>query len=717
MDAKYLKRIYWRITGAVMVIIALGLLASSYFAGQAFEREVIPEIGKKAVTVGASLRNLVERAMVDYKLGFESLYGVDEALTQVVSENAEFASIALADPDGQVRFKGGSLPQGMSDYAQAYAKNNASRDEKLATPSKLGSITSTSGVLVGGQYVVAIPVVAKDAATRVGTLHIGVEDKFVKKIMLELLLDVLVIFVVALFFTLELLNFTAGAKLESGLQGLSEQIDRVKQGDFSTSADMAKGDSEIDRVLARIQHAVKSLNEQYQDLTKALHGRMQGSAVFEKKRLIDAVAAWDDLRKNYKFGSRHSVDTPPAEVGALNRIRAPLFAFILAEELTRSFLPSYIKNLLVPIDGVSPQIIISLPIVLFMLIVAIGQPYLGGWSERIGRRRTMVFGASIAAVGFAATAFAYGLWDLLVWRSLCAIGYAMVFVAAQGYVLDHSGPKDRAKGFALFVGAIMVATVCGPATGGILADNIGARYTFLIAALICILSVLTIKQLPVDVQKRGANLRDTKVPTLREIGSLCLNRRFMVLTGLAAIPAKIVLTGFCFYLVPLYILSLGSTQAMAGRMLLVYAIIMVILVPIAAGFSDAGAKRERFVALGLIVSGLGGLVLLTTGNVLLVFVVVIFLGLGQAVSIASQGALVEDLCGPEIAKYGRDTVYGVYRLLERMGNAVGPLLASVLVIYFNYQGAFVAISALVLFCGVLFALATLSGTQTKEVEA
>jgi MFS family permease len=394
-----------------------------------------------------------------------------------------------------------------------------------------------------------------------------------------------------------------------------------------------------------------------------------------------------------------------------------LFAFILAEELTRSFLPSYIKNLLVPIDGVSPQIIISLPIVLFMLIVAIGQPYLGGWSERIGRRRTMAIGASIAAVGFAATAFAYGLWDLLVWRSLCAIGYAMVFVAAQGYVLDHSGPKDRARGFALFVGAIMVATVCGPATGGILADNIGARYTFLIAALICILSVLTIKQLPGDAQKRGANLRDTKVPNLREIGSLCLNRRFMVLTGLAAIPAKIVLTGFCFYLVPLYILSLGSTQAMAGRMLLVYAVIMVILVPIAAGFSDAGAKRERFVALGLIVSGLGGLALLATGNVLLVFVVVIFLGLGPAVSIASQGALVEDLCGPEIAKYGRDTVYGVYRLLERMGNAVGPLLASVLVIYFNYQGAFVAISALVLFCGVLFALATLSGGQTKAVEA
>ena len=51
----------------------------------------------------------------------------------------------------------------------------------------------------------------------------------------------------------------------------------------------------------------------------------------------------------------------------------------------------------------------------------------------------------------------------------------MVFVAAQGYVLDRTGTQNRAQGFALFIGAIMVATVCGPSIGGILADNIGFR--------------------------------------------------------------------------------------------------------------------------------------------------------------------------------------------------------------------------------------------------
>ena len=112
-----------------------------------------------------------------------------------------------------------------------------------------------------------------------------------------------------------------------------------------------------------------------------------------------------------------------------------------------------------------------------------GQPFLGVYCGRAGYRRTMMIGAGIAATGFVATAFAASVLDLLLWRSLCALGYAMVFVAAQGYVLDHSTTVNRVRSFALFVGAIMAASICGPSIGGILADNIGVRYTFGIAAL------------------------------------------------------------------------------------------------------------------------------------------------------------------------------------------------------------------------------------------
>ena len=40
------------------------------------------------------------------------------------------------------------------------------------------------------------------------------------------------------------------------------------------------------------------------------------------------------------------------------------------------------------------------------------------------------------------------------------------------------------------------------------------------------------------------------------------------------------------------------------------------------------------------------------------------------------------------------------------GNALGPLMASILVVLWGYQGAFIAISALVLVCGIAFTIAT-----------
>ena len=141
-------------------------------------------------------------------------------------------------------------------------------------------------------------------------------------------------------------------------------------------------------------------------------------------------------------------------------------------------------------------------------------------------------------------------------------------------------------------------------------------------------------------------------------------------------------------------------------MLMVYAVMMVVVVPIAARMADRGARREHLVALGLGISGLGGLLLFASGGFLAMFMVVLLLGLGQAISIASQSVLIADHCEDEVRRFGDGAVYGAYRLLERLGNALGPLLAGLLVVYFGYPGAFGAISALVLACSVLFALAT-----------
>ena len=687
LEKNYLWSIYWRLAGVIMVCVVLALAAVSYFSHRVFERELVPETEQKAATIANSVRSLVLKA-TSHGVPFDQLFGVEQTFKGIIEDNKEFDYAAITDAQGAPLFRHGQEPAGAAAF--------------FRTPAVLGMLQQREptwkATRVGSQYFVSVPIAGEKP---LGMLHIGVAKEFVDNVLLEVMLDVLVVLVVSLFFTLELLNFMAGARLASGLGEFAHQVERMRGGDFTASARMRAND-EIGRLLRRIDAAIDHLNVRYEFLVDELERKARAAGAAGRDALKPAMGALEALRAKFRFGS--AVREDDADEMNLNRIRAPLFTFILAEEMTRSFLPTYVSNLLVPIPGLSPQVVIGLPIMLFMLIVALGQPYLGSWSERIGRRNAMLAGSVIATGGFAATSIAFNLYDLMLWRALCAVGYAMVFVAAQGYVLDRTGQANRAQGFALFIGAIMVATVCGPSIGGILADNIGFRPAFAVSSVICALSILAIARLPRDEVRNAASKRPARGPRWREITALVFNRRFMTLTGLAAMPSKIILTGVCFYLVPLYIVSIGNTTAMAGRMLMVYAVMMVLIVPLAASLSDASIRRDRYVSLGLIVSGLSGMLLLLSESFLVVFGVVFLLGLGQSLSIAAQSALVAEHCREEIRIYGHDAVYGVYRLLERLGNALGPLVASLLVVGWGYQYAFVAISAFVFICGVLFTL-------------
>jgi len=681
---------YWRLTGIILLVVMAALAANSYVSNDDFERALVPEMAKKAATVGVSVRSLLLKA-VDQKLEFHELYGVEQTFQEARTDNPDFAYMAATDAKGTILYQQGKAPEG----AEAYFRRPDTL-ARLENPAVTGEFTP-----VGSQYIVSVPIIAPDRA--LGLLHVGIDVRFVDRIVQEMWFDVLVILVVALFFTFELLNFIAGSRLEAGLKSLSGVLERGGRGDFTMTPMGGSSGEAFGGVRRLLENAMARINAEIAALARDVE-----AAAHERKEGMSAVtASLEDLRARFKVGQSPAASSDNER---LAEVRAPLFGFLLAEELTRSFLPAFVKSVMVPIPGLSPQIVVGLPIVLFMLIVALGQPYLGALSERIGHRRMMIYGAGIAAAGFALTALSVTVFDLLLWRSLCALGYAMVFVSAQGLILSYTNAETRAYGFALFVGAFMVATVCGPSIGGILADNIGERATFMISAVLAAASILLIRILPKDPERDRDKLVAV-VPRLFDIRTLLFNRNFMTLTGLAAIPAKILLTGVCFYLVPLYVVSIGTTPAMAGRILMTYAVVMVLMPAVVTPMANNRENREWLVSAGLAVSGLGGLLLLVGGSVPWVFAAVLLIGFGQSLSITAQSALVGDHCKQEMARMGDATVYGVYRLVERMGNAAGPLIASGLVIALGYQNSFVAIGAFVMACGIAFTLAVRAGKR------
>lgn len=292
---------------------------------------------------------------------------------------------------------------------------------------------------------------------------------------------------------------------------------------------------------------------------------------------------------------------------------------------------------------------------------------------------------------------------MLAFRLLTAVGYGAVFVAGQGHVVAQTHAGNRAWGLAMFVGSVLAASICGPAIGGILADRIGYRWTFAVGSSMALLAAFLAWRLLRTAASTSPSPQRHPL-RLRDVGVVLRNPRFLALIGLGAMPAKIILTGFLYYLAPLYLAHLGNSQSATGRIMMLYGLMMVLLTPIAARTADRAGRPLLFVVSGGLLSGAGLLGVLWSASTGMVLFGIVILGVAQAISITPQLSLVPVACAEECKAMRQVTVIGFFRLFERIGSALGPLFAAFLLRTFDYVTAIVAIGGGVGLACILLAL-------------
>lgn len=385
-------------------------------------------------------------------------------------------------------------------------------------------------------------------------------------------------------------------------------------------------------------------------------------------------------------------------------VRPALFLFMLAEELPRPFLPSQARDLAPTLSWISPEALASLPLVAFLATVALLQLPLAVLSERFARRDAFISGAFIAALGYALSGWAssYGVFTGA--RVLSAVGFALVFVAAQGRVVDGSTAADRARSLGIFVRAILVAGLCGPLLGGVIADRLGiAPAWFAAAGLAALGGVVAFRWLEPRRERAPSGIAGE----LAHIGQAWRAPGIPGLLLGCALPAKLILTALCFYLLPLEMQRLGYSGAEIGRMQVINPLLMVIAVPIFARYADRMGALRGFVIGGCFIAGAGAWLVAGGFSLPLVVATLVLLGMGQAASITPQAALVTAYAS-QLGRQSLGSVLGLYRLVERTGSAIGPAAGGWLLAMAGFGPAMAAIGSLVLVgCG-LYALTSRS---------
>lgn len=711
------KKVVVPVILVTMLLIVLSMSALGLVAFRFVNDEIVASLRTNAEVVGANTASRLERG-VGMGIPLSKQVGVRPFLRGIEQKSPAVSGFALIDGEGVRRavvgIQSDSLDRALTSYHggsnQATSEQAGLFSKAWATALQLLAVVNPEKASLGEPELISHDLEA--SGKRVGTLYVAVDRGHVLDALQTTVIDIGVVIGVAILLAFETLLLVISTNISGPLTQLFRILRQLANRDYTSKATIGgaqiirdtlnAANSVVDRVNARALEARRNL-VQMRDNT----GDSGPVKNVTKTSVDDRLSAIG----RFALGSYQRIEAAN-HAGA----RAAAFLFVLAEELLRPFLPLYIEGVTQNAATIDAATLIAIPMSAFLLTTALAGPFVASWSDRVGRRRSFLIGAAVSSVSLVGAAFAVGFADLVVWRALAGIGYAMTFAACQGHVIDKTSEADRTRGLSVFVGGIFGANVCGPALGGILAVRIGYDATILTAAGIAAASAILAYYVMGDRPRQAP--KNKRSFSIFKAGAACAaNPRFLAILVLAAIPAKMLLTGFLFFIVPIMLRDVGVNESSTGRLAMLYGIAALLLMPVFAQLCDRFRAHGVMVGVGALVSGIGLIPLLFSASLMTVAGAILALGAGQAMSISAQASLLTIVGRSEIGEYGSGPVLGSFRMTERLGSAAGPLVAALIAQYYGYVNTAAIFGLGSVALGTLFSALFLSiGIEPEDAE-
>lgn len=363
-------------------------------------------------------------------------------------------------------------------------------------------------------------------------------------------------------------------------------------------------------------------------------------------------------------------------------------------------MPLYAKSL--GADGV----MLGLMIAAFSLSRGFLQPFVGGFSDRYGKKRFLVIGLSIyAAVGLTYV-IAASVGELILIRIVNGVGSAMVVPVAMALVGDLAPMHHEGKYMGMLNIALFAGIGGGPIIGGLFVDSIGTNAAFFAMAGFSVLAALCVLLFLPRTERKTGDMAPPLLPTLRKI---ITRPRFVgvLLSRMGTMIVMIPTLGFLPLLMNTFMKSSGLEIGMvvASRTLVN-----------AALQTPFGKLADKYDRLKLLILGsaiiVAAMFIVPFMHTLLGLVLEFaFMGSGEAFAWPVLGAYAVD-AGHE---FGQGAVMGVFNMAMSAGILVGSLVAG------SFMDALGIRSVFFVVAGIVFAVtvpaAILIGTGRKEPAA
>jgi predicted MFS family arabinose efflux permease len=677
------KRVSRKLVVVALSILLLAMLSVSFLSLQVFERHLTPEIEKKVTTIADIISKDFLYAF-KFQIPLDEMRGVDIYLSGAIRPHKEVKYAVYVDTNGNLLFRNNST---VSAETAVDSDENISLDEELIEHFKRSASAGYSGEMtrVGDYLNLTFPV--KSDKTLHGYLQLGVDADFIQDTLSKILIDVLITLFVSILITLEVLFVLMTLTVMRPVALINKLLNSGQSGDFTKYGEWQSKD-ELGNLIATINDVIRNLNQRYENLiarTKNISSEIGANA---QQKLSDSITT---IQQRYHLSNVTDLKKI-TEVSARD-IRLPLFVYLFGTELSRSFFPIYVKELYQPIPYLSEDMVIALPMSIWVVAMIVATSLGGMAIRKLGIKKVVLGGMMVTAIGLFFTGSAFGIYDLLLWRCITAAGFGIVTVAALLHIAELSEKGRRTRSMGIYVGAMIAASVCGSSIGGILANYIGYGQTFYVAAGMVVLGSLLVMGFLEPHPEQQSTAKASSKFGWGSLARLLFRSRGGILILFSAIPTRIMLTGFLFYMTPLYLLSLGFGPSEIGRMVMCYFLVMYLVSPLGAELADKWNCHRVLLVIGGGFSAIGALIFVFSHNAWVIVVGIACIGLGQSLVTTPQLALIPSVFAPACERFGLSEVLAQFRVVERIGSIGGPLLCAALVGSFGFELTFMVISA------------------------
>ena len=639
-----------------------------------FNAGLRPYLVDKARAVAVSVQQDIEYAM-SIGIPFEEIRGLDQHMDALVREHPEVSAMRV---------------DAVSTGVDGSGAFDSEADTKTGIASLIIYAVSelSSALSLGDEYVDTVSVEVVQNGVVLANVVSHMDESYLNGKMTSVFFDTLVILIAVSLVALEVIVVLSTSQLSEPFLVAERALN------YRAAGDLRQYQGGLGR--GRLSRFIRTLNVYNAALRDRLKSAMES---VKDTRIREELAGFSERTKLFVTDARQKASIMDA--------RIPLFVFCFAEELQKSFLPLFVAEFYSEGDLFSRDIMMGLPISAFMFVIAAFTPFAGKLVDKFGNKPLFLAGLVPAIGGYLMCYLAQNSNDILIGRSMTAIGYAVITISCQSYIANVVVAENRARGMAVFVGVLMSATMCGTAIGAILADWLGFKAVFLFAICFAAMAgflgwnMLSTDLPAVEKKKPAANLSRSPIATLLR------NSQFVLIVLFCAIPAKVILTGFLYLYVPIYLASLDATQSEIGRVMMLYSLIIIPISPLASGFADRLGKNLWMVIFATIASGIVLLGLYQNASVAMVLVVVAALGVVHAflkapLIVAAMEAAEKS---PDITRTG---ALSLLRTSERIGSVIGPVVVAAMLVVLDFGEVAAILGITVAILGGVMAILSLN---------